>query len=382
MKYLKIILPVVLVGVICWWLIPSQRYVPKALINLHPGIEDYSLFYNRIVRAEDPHPWKIDSHYHTSPVPDALQKSVDDLGTVAFVVIRDSALLFERYWDNYGETSYSNSFSMAKSVVSLLVGAAMNDGLITSLDMPVTPYLPMLKSETYDSPTLRDLLTMSAGIDWNEAYNGLFAPNTRAYYGTDLPAQMDQVRLITAPGKKVYYQSGTTQLIAMFLEKITGMTISEYASQKIWTPIRAEQNALWSLDHKNGQEKAYCCFNSNARDFARLGQLVLNGGKWEGRRLVDSLYLSQATRPADDLVSQYEEQPNRVYGYQFWNLEYKGMQIPYLRGILGQYVFIIPQYNAVVVRLGHSRSKERTPQHYTADVDLWLDVAMQILQNN
>lgn len=379
MKRILIPLCILLILAGGWLLIPSARYVPRALRYLQPGIEDHTLFYNRIVVAGSPREWEISPDYHTSPVPMTLEQSVEELGTVAFVVIRDNELLFERYWDHYGETSYSNSFSMAKSIVSLLTGIALSEGKLSSLDEAVSVYIPDIDKRGEKPLTIRDLLTMSAGIQWDEAYNGLFAPNTKAYYGKNLAALMHAVKVITTPGVKVNYQSGVTQLLAMVLEKATGENISDYASRRLWTPMHAEQDALWSLDHKDGMEKAYCCFNSNARDFARFGQLILNHGRWDGISLVDSAYLATATAPASELQSQYDDQPNRQYGYQFWILEYQGMQIPYMRGILGQYVFALPELNAVVVRLGHKRSEERTAQHYPADIDVWLSAAIEIL---
>ena len=221
---------------------------------------------------------------------------------------------------------------------------------------------------------------MSAGVDFQEAYSSPFSPTTKLYYGNDLHKIAFGMKEIAEPGVDFIYQSGVTQLLAFLVEKATGESVSSYVSRELWTPMQAEENALWSLDKKDGMEKAYCCFNSNARDFARFGQLLLNGGSWNGRQLISESYLKEATTPDSTLRFAEYDEPNRCYGFQFWHLNYKGMDIPYMRGILGQYVFIIPDKNAVVVRLGHKRSDTRTGQHYPDDINTWLDAALEIME--
>ena len=137
-------------------------------------------------------------------------------------------------------------------------------------------------------------------------------------------------------------------------------------------------DALWNLDSENGMEKAYCCFNSNARDFARWGQLVLNNGSWDGKQLISSSYLEEALSPADYLKDE-EGNPLDYYGYQWWIINYRGYSIPYMRGILGQYVFPIREKNAVVVRLGHKRSDELIGPN-RKDIFVYLDAALELLE--
>jgi CubicO group peptidase (beta-lactamase class C family) len=139
----------------------------------------------------------------------------------------------------------------------------------------------------------------------------------------------------------------------------------------------AEQDALWCLDHENGLEKAFCCFNSNARDFARWGQLVLNDGSWNGKQLISETYLKQSISPADYLTDETGKKVD-YYGFQWWIIDYKGYQIPYMRGLLGQYVFAIKEKNAVVVRLGHKRSDELIGPN-RKDIFVYLDAAFNIL---
>lgn len=361
--------------------LPSNYYLRRALTHLLPKIDQYPIFENRTVKAGDPQPWIQSEAYNTVSIPEKQLPVFEQLGTVAYVIIKDSTLLFEQYWEDYSPESHSNSFSMAKSIVSLAIGAAIDDGFIKDVDQPVSDFYPEFQGYNGKPLTLRHLLTMSAGVDFNEAYSSPFSPTTKLYYGDDLQQIAFGMKEIEEPGVNFIYQSGVTQLLAFIVEKATGENISSYVSRKFWTPMNAEEDALWSLDKKDGIEKAYCCFNSNARDFARFGQLILNKGEWNGEQLISSSYLKEATTPDTSLLFKEYNETNHCYGFQFWHLSYNGMEIPYMRGILGQYIFIIPDLNAVVVRLGHKRSETRSDQHYPDDIDTWLGAAVEMIQN-
>lgn len=361
--------------------LPSNYYLRRALTHLLPKIDQYPIFENRTVKAGDPQPWIQSEAYNTVSIPEKYLPVFEQLGTVAYVIIKDSTLLFEQYWEDYSPESHSNSFSMAKSIVSLAIGAAIDDGFIKDVDQPVSDFFPEFQGYNGKPLTLRHLLTMSAGVDFNEAYSSPFSPTTKLYYGDDLQQIALDMKEIEEPGVNFIYQSGVTQLLAFIVEKATGENISSYVSRKFWTPMNAEEDALWSLDKKDGIEKAYCCFNSNARDFARFGQLILNEGEWNGEQLISSSYLKEATTPDTSLLFKEYNETNHCYGFQFWHLTYNGMEIPYMRGILGQYIFIIPDLNAVVVRLGHKRSETRSDQHYPDDIDTWLGAAVEMIQN-
>ena len=361
--------------------LPSNYYLRRALTHLLPKIDQYPIFENRTVKAGDPQPWIQSEAYNTVSIPEKYLPVFEQLGTVTYVIIKDSTLLFEQYWEDYSPESHSNSFSMAKSIVSLAIGAAIDDGFIKDVDQPVSDFYPEFQGYNGKPLTLRHLLTMSAGVDFDEAYSSPFSPTTKLYYGDDLQQIALGMKEIEEPGVNFIYQSGVTQLLAFIVEKATGENISSYVSRKFWTPMNAEEDALWSLDKKDGIEKAYCCFNSNARDFARFGQLILNEGEWNGGQLISSSYLKEATTPDTSLLFKEYNETNHCYGFQFWHLSYNGMDIPYMRGILGQYIFIIPDLNAVVVRLGHKRSETRSDQHYPDDIDTWLGAAVEMIQN-
>ena len=202
---------------------------------------------------------------------------------------------------------------------------------ITIQDDNVTISTPNFNLEILDSSG-DPVLTMSAGVDFDEAYSSPFSPTTQLYYGDDLQEIAFGMKEIDEPGVNFIYQSGVTQLLGFIVEKATGEKLSDYVSRKLWTPMHAEESALWSLDRKDGMEKAYCCFNSNARDFARFGQLLLNNGQWDDRQLISPAYLAEATSPDTRLVYKDLGKPNHCYGFQYWILDYKGMKIPYMRG--------------------------------------------------
>src|ERR1035437_1146202 len=280
-KIIFYLLLAIFVGVEIFLLLPSHYYIRRALIHFHPKIDQYTIFENSVVKAEDPHPWQFAPNVDNKQIAPEYVPDFKKYETVAFVVIQHNKIILEQYWYNYTPLSLSNSFSMSKSIISLLVGCAITDGYIKSVDQPVHDFLPEWSSYQGKTLTIKDLLTMSAGVDWDESYSSLISKTTEAYYGKDLQKLVSTEKLIEKPGVRFNYQSGVTQILAFLLQKATDKSLSDYASEKIWTPIQAEEDAMWSLDHKNGNEKAYCCFNTNARDFARLGQLVLNKGMWD-----------------------------------------------------------------------------------------------------
>jgi len=362
--------------------VPSNYYLRRALVHLLPKIDQYPIFENRVIKAGNPVPWETADNYNKFSLPDKYRSNFNKYETVAFLIIKDGKLFFEEYWEDYSPQSLSNSFSMAKSIVSLAIGCAIDDGFIRSTDQPVSDFFPEFPGYNGKTLTLRHLLTMSAGVDFQEAYTSPFSPTTQLYYGNDLRKVTFNMKEIEEPGVYFVYQSGVTQLLTFIVEKATGESISEYVSRKLWTPIHAEENALWSLDKEDGIEKAYCCFNSNARDFARFGQLMLNKGKWDDRQLVSEAYMTEALRPDTNLRYKDSNETNNNYGFQFWHLTYEKMPVYYMRGILGQYIFAIPELNTVVVRLGKKREETRTSQHYPADIDIWLSAALSIIDQS
>lgn len=369
----------IILGVFVVLFLSMPNYVKKAVWHLGPSINDYKIFDNRIIEAGEYQPWQEAENYNDFKLPDSIREKIESYKPIAWLVIQNEKIVYEEYWEDYDENSFSNSFSAGKSVVSLLVGIALDEGKINSLDQHVGEFIPAYNEGSRKELTIRDVLTMSSGLNWQETYTTPFSPTARAYYDTDISSLMINLDIIETPGVTFEYLSGNTQILAMVVEAATGQRISNYASDKIWKHIGARHDALWNLDHEDGMEKAYCCFNTNVQDFARFGQLVLNKGMWNGKRIISEEYLSEATSPKTYLIDKKTRDSVNFYGFQWWIINYKGNQIPYMRGILGQYIFSIPGKNAVVVRLGHERSKEYIG-HHPKDVYDYLDAAFLLLE--
>lgn len=313
--------------------------------------------------------------YNSKNISSVLSEKINYYGTAAFLVIKNDSIRYEQYWDGNNEKSISNSFSMAKTIVSILIGIAIDDGKIRNVDQPVSDFLPEFKNGGREVVTIKHLLTMSSGINFDEDYVNPLAYPAAAYYGDDLKKLTYNYTVSKKPGNAFEYLSGNTEILGFVLEKATGFSISDYASEKLWKPLGATNPAYWSLDHSGGVEKAYCCFNSNARNFARFGQLYLRKGNWKGLQLVSSLYVMESVQPAN--VMDEHGKKNEKYGYSWWLVNYKQHPVFYARGILGQYIFVIPDKDMVVVRLGHRRDKELVNGH-PDDAFYYLDAALEM----
>lgn len=337
-----------------------------------PSINEHHIFENREVKAAHYMPWKLSADYNKKENPQLL-KEIEKYDPVAFLVIKDSELVYEKYWKNHDENSLTNSFSVAKTFVALLVGIAIDEGKIKSLDEPVGNYLPDYNN--HPELKIKHLLNMSSGINFDEDYKSPFGHMAKAYYGTDLYELNSDYQVTETPGKTWRYLGGNTLILSFVLEKATGKSIAEYMSEKIWQPIGAKNTALWNLDSENGREKAYCCFYSNARDFARIGQLLINKGKWNGQTIISEAFLKQAMNGAQGLKDANGKLVD-FYGYQLWIAEYKNKKVYYARGILGQYIITIPEKRLVIVRLGNKRG-ENLPNYHPVDLYHYIDFALE-----
>jgi CubicO group peptidase (beta-lactamase class C family) len=351
-------LVVALLSVVVAIQITGNGYIYKALAYNYVNIDDLDLFPTRIVQAGTPQPWAFSGAYNKGKLSDSVRAELEKLETVAYLVIQNDSIRYEEYWDHYTEKSLSNSFSMSKSIIALLAGIAHDEGKIKSLDEPVGNYLEGFSEGLAAKTTIRDVLMMSSGSNWDESYSSLFSITTKAYYGSNLEKLLrKEVSIVNEPGKIWNYKSGDTQMLAFILEKATGKHLADYASEKLWNPLGAEHPAQWSLDDEDGHEKAYCCFYSNARDFARIGKLMLDSGSWNGQQLISKEFVRQALAPNNLLYDDDTTSRVTTYGYHWWLMKYKAHEIFYMRGLLGQYVFVIPDERMIVVRLGKQREK-------------------------
>ena len=356
------------------------HYARQALIHLMPVIDDLETSHRDTVRHDPAHVrlWPHAAAYNHSRLSTADEAYLDSLHTVAFLVVSRDSLLFESYRDGWNDTLTSNLYSATKTIVGLLTGIALDEGKIHSLDDPVSRYLPAYTRGRQADVTLRHLLTMSGGMAWDEAYASLFSVTTHGYYGDDLYDLVTQLDVTEAPGVQFSYRSGETQLLAFALEAATGQTLSKYAEEKLWKPMQAERDAYWLLDKAGGDEKAFCCFHTTARDAARFGRLLLRHGNWDGRQLVSTSYMDELMRPASYLKDQWGRDSLSYYGLQTWLFPYRGEVLPCMRGMLGQYIFAIPSREAIVVRLGRKRH-DVYEGPFTVDMTRYLDIAMKIL---
>lgn len=358
----------VLVGVV--WLSPYGYLIKGLRMTYLIGEKsanylDYKGFDKREV-ANDPERVSVlavSEDAGTVELSSALREMLKRTNSGSFLVFRNDSLVCERYFEPVADTVITNSFSMAKTITCLLFQRAIEEGKIASWDEPVRKFLPWVgkaaveKGEAVDgvSPdqmeanaaalTLRHLITMSAGLQWNESYQSPFGITAKAYYGSDIEATMREVPVVVMPGTQFEYQSGSTQLLGLVLEQVTGKHLSDLASDWLWKPLGMEAPAYWSLDKANGRELNFCCVNARSRDFGRLGLMVLHNGKG----LVDSGFLAMARKPFEmggkTLVP--------FYGHSFWLGSVDGVDFQFFNGLKGQYIVVIPSKNMVVVRTGH-----------------------------
>jgi len=380
-KWFLIILVILNLAII----ISGKTYIYKGLANTYlqgrsgPAINEFDIFNNRTVAAGKERKWLISRSANSKTISESHLKEFTDMQTVAYLVIKNDSIMHEQYWDGFGEDSHTNSFSMAKSFTSMLIGCAIDEGKIKSVDEPVGDFIPEFKEGENAKLTIKNLLTMSSGINFDEDYVNPLAYPAAAYYGDDLRKLTLKYKVTEPPGKVFKYLSGNSQLLGIILQKATCSTLSEYMSEKIWQPVGARDEAIWSLDHEDGMEKAYCCFNSNARDFARLGKLYLDSGRVDGKQIISQEYVLNSIKPAELLDE--EGKKNDKYGYSWWLIpNYKGHHIFYARGILGQYIVCIPDKKMIVVRLGKKREKRKGSDH-PADLFYYIDAALEMYGN-
>lgn len=334
-------------------------------------LDDYKYFDNRTIKKSNiAQPWHISKNYNTVKPTKALEKLNEKTGTVAFLIIKNDSIFQEIYYDDYNKDSKSNSFSMAKSVVSAAMGKALLDGKIKSLDQPVSDYFPEFKTGKAAKLTVGDLSSMASGLDWDESYYSPFSITTRAYFDENLNQVILGLQSVEDAGKSYKYLSGNTQLLAMVIEKATGTDLATYVSEKFWKPMGAENDALWQTDKAGGMVKAYCCIASNARDFARFGKLYKQFGKWNGQQILDSAFVAKSIQP------RFPESPE--YGYGWWLSDYKGKEIFYMRGHLGQYVIVIPKDEMIIVRLGNRVVKSTNGNPHSDDFFQYIEEAYKM----
>lgn len=293
----------------------------------------------------------------------------------ALIVVHDGKLRLERYGLGFDANGRWTSFSVAKSVTSTLVGAALRDGSIRSMDDKVSDYLPQMKGSAYDDVSIRQLLTMTSGVRWNEDYSDPNSDvarfnNHKPEEGVDaLVSYMRQLPRDVPAGTRWHYSTGETNLVGILLGAATGKPLATYLSEKIWVPAGMEQQATWLLS-KTGKEISGCCLQAATRDFARFGLFVLGGARIDGQSIVPDGWLAQATSKRADIG-----QPGRGYGYQWWTFDDGSFTA---RGIFGQGIFIDPKRKLVIASNANWAGGARDPAADDARMNFYRTVQQAV----
>jgi len=353
---------------------------------------DKSLFEKQIVENKDSIDYTLDEYLKTGQ-------------TTAFLVIKNDSVLFEKYYKGYERSDISTFFSVSKSVTSLLVGIAVDEGAIKSVKDPVTDYIPELKDgdSMFKKLTIEHLLNMRSGIDFDESYSNPFSGMATLYYGTNQLAKIKRKGFKCAPGTKHEYQSVSTAILGIILERATGKKMAKYLEEKVWIPMGMENRATWSVDDKRHRSpKAYSGLNATAIDLAKIGRLYLNKGNWNGKQILSEDWVKKSFTPnvandgyqyqwysfqahaadtsgnkffQDSLTAVQKCKPliNEYKYYYTWENSDRekdkiGVKIYtgqyYALGLLKQILYIDPSKNLIIVRLGEGANFEYTDFMY------------------
>ena len=344
----------VLLGVYVWaWSSTDESTIARALIWRESDVGDQHRFPARRIPAgarTSPLPFDAQADLALSGEQAELDEFLRETDTLAFVVVHRDQLVYERYLGSTRQ-SLQTSFSVAKSFVSTLVGIAIDEGLIGSIGDPVTDYLPELaaRDPEFRRVTLRDLLTMSSGIRYREGGFPSFGDDTYTYYGADLrDVALNRTQIEQPPGITWHYNNYHPLLLGLVLERATGTSVSDFMATRLWQPLGAEADATWNLDSESsGFEKMESGLNARAVDYARFGLVFLHNGELNGRRIVSEDWVRAATGADTDIG------PASYHGYgYFWWTDVDRPGRFYAMGKYGQYIYVAPDADAVVVRLG------------------------------
>ena len=349
----------VVLAVYGWaWASVDRSSIARAMWWIEADVDDQQRFPARPIPAgDDPSPLPtgvaldLSPPQGTTPVGDAdFDAFLRGTGTLGFLVVHEDRLVYERYFQGSDRESLQTSFSVAKSFLSTLVGISIDEGLIGSVSDPVTDYVPELakRDPRFEQITLHDLLTMSSGIRYEEHSLPLpWGDDINTYYGTDLrDLAVNATEIERPPGQEWLYNNYNPLLLGLVLERATGMSVSEYMSSRLWQPLGAERDATWSLDSEDSEfEKMESGLNAAPVDYARFGLLFLHRGEWNGRRIVPEDWIRTATA-ADGTTDPAED-----YQY-FWWIDRERPGRFYALGNFGQYLYVAPDADAVIVRNG------------------------------
>lgn len=331
----------------------SSCLLGRTLVYNDPGLEDYKFLPYSRVKATNYQPLPESSRYNSFKLPDSLSLSLEQTQTVAFLILRHDSIIYEWYAKGYSDSSRTNPFSVTKSITSILTGIALKEGKIKSVDEPVGNYYVPYKAGDLGKLTFKHLLTMSSGLNYHDqAFNPL-GHIARLYYDSDLPTFVNTLKKEKNAGYEFRYKNADPEILGIALRNAVGMSMSGYASEKLWGPIGAAHDAFWLTDHKGGMEKTYCCFHTDARDLARIALLYEHFGNWHGLQIVDTSYVRASLTPIN--IPDGERCDSvicRRYGYLWWLRDVDGKGDYAADGMRGQYIGTLPDKDIIFVRLG------------------------------
>jgi len=352
-------------------IVNSPVYAWRVLTLFSADTQDYLVFPSRLVENGTTYskietgppsiPHQVTFRYKDGMQTEILEELLARTDTRAFIIVQDDRLIYETYPGSSRE-EINTSFSVAKSFASALIGAAIADGYIHSVDDPVIQYIPEIAGRGLDSLTIRNLLRMDTGIRYRSQDDILapFSDDALTYYPPDLRKVALGVGPGTTPtGAAFHYNNFHPLLEGLILERATGRHMAEYLQERIWKPMGAEFPASWSLDSvSSGFEKMESGINARALDYARFGLLYLHNGTWNGQQILPAGWIAESTRPDPKDVRPFEvfaqwKELGGYYGYHWWGMVNEDDTYDYMaRGNLGQLVYVAPRKNVVAVRLG------------------------------
>jgi CubicO group peptidase (beta-lactamase class C family) len=355
-----------LVGLILVWAFLSYPagYLTRSVLWGDADVYDYQRFPARAVAAsaspfhfeEEPAEEMVQTIFEQNPAIDDLDDLLEKSQTQAFIVIQNDAILYEKYFNGASRDTIVTSFSVAKEFTSALIGAALADGFIRSVDDPITDYLPELaeRDQAFADITIHDLLRMSSGIEY-QGTGGLDGDDSKTYYWPDLrKLALEETTVIDPPGSYFLYNNYHPLLLGMILERATGMHVAAYLEAKIWQPIGMEFDGSWSLDSETtGFEKMESGINGRAIDFAKFGRLYLNNGDWDGTQVLPADWVAQSTHQDTSPDSLFKD--DRYYAYLWDGLRRDESNYDiWATGNHGQFIYISPHKYLIIVRNGES----------------------------
>jgi CubicO group peptidase (beta-lactamase class C family) len=358
-------------------LLYTPEYVRRVLAWRESDVNDYRYnFPSRSLAAapeafyfdEAPDEDRIAKQFETILEIDDFDVFLEEMETQSFIVIQDDVILYEKYFNDTERDTMLTSFSTAKSFTSALIGIAIDEGYINSADDPITDYLPELaeRDPNFKNITIRHLLMMAGGLDYQEFRPTVFNSDDilTTYYPNQRKAALEFTQIADAPGQYFLYNKYYPQLLGLILERTTGRSVTDYLQEKIWNPLGMEFGGSWSLDSQaSGFEKMEAGLNSRAIDFAKLGRLYLENGNWNGEQVISSEWIADSTQ-VDSSTHHEEYYPDEFGQTIFGRLEgyYKYMWYGFFRaegaydfaaeGDHGQFIYVSPQKNLIIVRNG------------------------------